>query len=143
MTDDYMIHYDVSYEPVRDRADVQDLFDDDADMVNPQGTRGMAYFLGVADGGDADRPMRDAAMRVDLDPASGAGAVRWLPEGLIGIEDGYVSRPLRVCESSAADLVEVPAAIGRVSYRAAREAAERYIATGARPDNVTWAEDDG
>lgn len=138
MTGNYMIHYDVSYEPVHGPADVRELFDDDADMVNPQGTRGMTYFLGVADSDDADRPMRNAVLRVDLDPASGAGAIRWLPEGLIGVEAGYEPQSLQVCESSATALVDVPAAIGRVSYQTARQAAERYIATGALPDNVTW-----
>ena len=84
--------------------------------------------------------MREPALRVDLDPETGAGALRWLSDNLVGVEDGYTPQVVVVCESSAEPLVWVPASIGRVSYETARAAAERYVATGALPDNVTWVD---
>lgn len=134
----FLIHYDTSYEPIATPRDLNELLDDDADMINPQGTRGMRYFLGVQDSDDDDHPLREPTLRLDLDPETGAAALRWLDSDLIGVESGYVPRPLQVCESSASDLVIVAAAEARVSYGAARAAAERYIATGERPDNVAW-----
>lgn len=136
----YLIHYDTSYEPVPDAGAVVSLFDDDYDMINPQGTQGMSYFLGVQDSENDNHPMNEPVLRVDLDPETGAGALRWLLDNLIGVEDGYTPRVVVVCESSAEPLVWVPASIGRVSYETARAAAERYIATGTLPDNVTWVE---
>lgn len=135
----YLVHYDTSFEPVAGPEDVAELFDDDADMINPQSTQGMRYFFGVQDSASDDHPMQVPLLRVDLDPAIGAGALRWLADGLVGVEDGYEPQTLHVCASSATDLVFVPAVEARVSYRTARTAASRYIATGARPDNVVWA----
>ena len=134
----YLVHYDTSFEPVSGPADVIDLLNDDADMINPQGTQGMRYCFGVQDFANDNHPMREPVLRVDLDPETGAGALRWLAGGLIGVEHDYEPQALRVCASSATGLVFVPAWEARVSYRTARTAAERYIATGARPDNVAW-----
>lgn len=134
----YLIHYDTSFEPVSSPDDVADLLDDDADMINPQGTQGMSYFLGVQDSDDDNHPMREPVLRIDLDPEIGSAAVRWLPDGTVGVEEGYTPQAFRVCESSASDLASIPASIGLVSYEAARRTAEQYIATGERPSNVTW-----
>jgi hypothetical protein len=134
----YLVHYDTSYEPVPDADAIAALLDDDYDMINPQGTQGMSYFLGVQDSENDNHPIREPVLRVDLDPETGAGALRWLPDDLVGVEEGYTPQVVVVCESSAVPLVRVPASIGRVSYQTARAAAERYVATGRLPDNVTW-----
>ncbi|MFG3343405.1 Imm1 family immunity protein [Glycomyces sp. NPDC048151] len=136
----FVIHYDTSYEPVADASDLTSLLDDDATMTNPQGTHGMAYWLGVRDSDDEDHPMREPVLRVDLDPETGAGALRWLADDLIGIEEGYTPRVVTVCESSAQPLAWVPVSVARVSYETARAAAVRYIETGRLPDNVSWSE---
>jgi len=136
----FLVHYDTSYEPVADADDMASLIDDDADMINPQGTQGMSYWLGVQDSDNEDHPMREPVLRVDLDPETGAGALRWLADHLVGVEDGYTPQVVVVCESSADPLVWVPASIGRVSYDAARAAAVRYIETGRLPENVTWVD---
>jgi hypothetical protein len=72
----FIIHYDTSYEPVMDADDLASLLDDDATMTNPQGTHGMAYWIGRQDSDSDDHPMREPTLRVDLDPGTGAGALR-------------------------------------------------------------------
>jgi hypothetical protein len=125
---------------VADADDLAALLDDDATMTNPQGTHGMAYWLGVRDSDSDDHPMREPVLRVDLDPETGAGALRWLADSLVGVEDGYAPTAVGVCESSAEPLAWVPASIAQVSYQAARAAAIRYVESGRRPDNVAWSE---
>lgn len=136
----YIVHYDVVYEPVHQAEEIGQILDEDANTTNPQGSGGITYWLGRRDSDDENHPLREPVLRVDVDPETGAGAVRWLPDNLVGVEQDYAPTVVIVSESSADPLVWIPPAIGRVSYAAAREAAERYIATGARPDNVTWIE---
>lgn len=66
-------------------------------MTNPQGTHGMACFLGVQDSEDEDRPMGAPTLRVDLDPETGAGAVRWLPDDLVNRAAGVDPDLARTC----------------------------------------------
>ena len=138
----YLVHYDTTFEPIADADEMTTLLDEDADMINPQGTHGMSYTIGVQDSEDDDHPMREPMLRVDLDPETGAGALRWLPDNLIGVEDGYTPQVVVVCESSADPLVWIPTTIGRVSYETACEAASRYVASGTLPANVRWVEGD-
>lgn len=138
----YMVQQDITYEPVHDTGDLRDLLDGDAETTNASGTHGFTYWLGHRDSPDDDRPMRSPELRVDLDPETGAGALRWLPDALVGVDEDYEAKVLIVSEDDEHELVWIPPTIARVSYETARAAAERYIETGARPDNVTWIEVD-
>ncbi|GAA2275590.1 hypothetical protein GCM10009853_032150 [Glycomyces scopariae] len=144
MTDDaaadVVLRYDTVYETIDDPKTLEECFDDDAGMRTPAGTYGIRYWLGKRDSEDEDHPMREPVLRVDLDPESGAGALRWLPDDLIGVEDDYTPAVVTVAEDFGQPLVWVPAAEARVSYTAARTAALRYAQTRRRPDTVTWIE---
>ncbi|MCC3762591.1 hypothetical protein K3N28_05845 [Glycomyces sp. TRM65418] len=134
----FVVQHDINYEPIADPDDLSGLFNEDAEVPNPQGTHGMSYLVGVQDSADEDQPMREPVLRVDLDPETGAGALRWLPDDLVGVEEGYTPQVVIVSEASTEPLVWVPTSIARVSYETACTAAERYVATGSLPDNVTW-----
>lgn len=123
-----------SVEETVDGADeLAEVFDELAILPNSRRSYGRAYWLGP----EGEPP----ALRVDLDPETGAGAARWLVDDLVGVEEGYEPRVVIVAEALGKPLVWVPPAIARVSYETARAAAERYVETGTRPDNVMWVED--
>jgi hypothetical protein len=121
-------------EAIEDVDELAEVFDELAILPNSRSSYGRAYWLGPA----GEPPV----LRVDLDPETGAGAARWLVDDLVGAEDGYQPRVVIVAEALDEPLVWVPPTLARVSYETARAVAERYIDTGARPDNVTWIETD-
>jgi hypothetical protein len=128
----FLLRVESVEETVEDADELEQVFDELAVLPNTRGSYGRAYWLGPV----GEPP----ALRVDLDPTTGAGAARWLVDDLIAVEHGYEPQLVIVAEELDEPLVWIPPAIGRVSYEAARTAAERYIATGSRPDNVTWVE---
>lgn len=121
-------------ETVDDADELMQVFDELATLPNSRDTFGRAYWLG---------PTREEPeLRVDLDPETGAGAVRWLVDDLVGVEDGYEPRAVIVAEKTDEPLVWIPPVIARVSYAAARAAAIEYVETGRRPDGLDWVEGD-
>ncbi|MGH8794282.1 MAG: Imm1 family immunity protein [Stackebrandtia sp.] len=113
-------------------GEVERFLTERAEMYNNWGTRGMTYWIGPHD-------TDDAPLRIDMDPDAGAAAVRWLPDGGVGIKAGYQhGQPLKVCESSDEELMTIPAELVCASIDAAQRAAVEYVRTGQRPANLEW-----
>ena len=119
-------------ETIEDADELDQVLDELAVLPNSRGTLGRAYWLGPV----GEPP----SLRVDLDPETGAGAVRWLVDDLIGVEADYAPRVVIVAEALDEPLVWVPPAIARVSYAAARAAALQYVESGRRPSGLDWIE---
>lgn len=126
-----VVHWDGCFETVPSPAALAQLFDE-----NAAGGRAMAYFLGPGNAATRSRLLRSVALRVDLDPDTGAGAARW-GSGMVAVEPGYTAASLEVWEAGA--LVPVAQDVARVSYTNARRLAIAYVATAARPGGVLWA----
>jgi hypothetical protein len=129
----FVVRYDGTTEPIDGPDDIAQIIDECAEEPNDRGTHGRTYLLGRE--GD-DGP----ALRVDLDPDTGAGAVRWLVDDLIGVEPAYEPRVVIVAEEPGAELAWIPPTIARASYGAARAAAVLYVETGRQPGNLDWVD---
>lgn len=129
---EFVLRVESVEETLEDADELAQILDELAVLPNSRGTFGRAYWLGPIG--------KPPTLRVDLDPETGAGAVRWLTDDLIGIELGYEPRIVVVAEQLHEPLAWVPPRIARVSYSAARETALRYLETGSRPENLTWVE---
>lgn len=118
--------------------DLAEILDELALTPNRTGSYGRAYWLAPVT--DTERPRWAPALRVDLDPQTGAGAARWLDGDLTGVESGYEAQVVIVSEAPGEPLVWVPPTIARASYAAARASVLRYVETGRRPGNLRWIE---
>jgi hypothetical protein len=150
------IWWDVAGENFADPDELVAFIVETLNLVNPQGTRGLTFWMGPD---DAER--KDMPLRLDLDPEPGAGpftsfeeiaelpeitlatvsgaaAVSWLPDDLVAVEANFEGRDIAVMEDSGQGLVTVPAARARVSVPSAISAAVDYLRTGDRPANVSW-----
>lgn len=132
-----IVHWDVCFESVPTPEALEALFDEDRIMLNPAGTRGVAYWLGPGDAENHSRPLEEKVLRVDLDPATGAGAARW-QGGLVAVEPGYTATPFGVWGEN--EFEAVPIGVARVSYATARRIAVEYVKHGSRPEWLSWAQ---
>jgi hypothetical protein len=133
-----IVHWDVCFESVPTPEALEALFDEDRIMLNPAGTRGVAYWLGPGDAENHSRPLEEKVLRVDLDPATGAGAARW-QGGLVAVEPGYTATPFGVWGEN--EFEAVPIGVARVSYATARRIAVEYVKHGSRPEWISWTID--
>ncbi|MDG4828023.1 Imm1 family immunity protein [Solwaraspora sp. WMMD1047] len=116
-------------------TDVQDAgrrFDGQIDTIMPHGGCGQTLTIGTQ-----DQPV----LRIDIDIDTDRAAVRWLPDGSYAIEQ-EAGTPITVYESPDTGLVDIPANLARVTSVVARAAVLEYTATGRRPTNVRWANEE-
>lgn len=132
-----IVHWDECYESVPTPEALEAHFEEDKIMINPAGTRAVAYWLGPGDAQAPSRPMEAKILRVDLDPATGAGAARW-QGNLIAVEPGYTATPFGVWGEG--DFEAVPHDVARVSYDTARRIAVEYVKCGTRPEWISWVQ---
>jgi hypothetical protein len=143
--------WDVSGDRFDDAGSLTDFMIESLNLVTPHGTRGFTLRLGPVGSAPADMPLR---LDLDPDPGSapltsvaavlelpeitlatveGAAAARWLPQQLVAVDDAFTGCDIHVMEDSGQPLLEVPAAMVRVSVATAIGLAVEYCESGTRP----------